>query len=497
MAESSDFSTEYTEYTNESEYSDYYRSSDSNTSSHTDGHKNKICFAVLVHNRKDIIIDLLDNIRCYCPNSSIVLYNGGDDPELCHGLGYPVCPTSRKLKYGITAIYMLEVMKWLEDINNKYDYLINLDSDVLFTKEGYETYIIKEMENKDYLGVGTKIPDDDFYCLLQLRHEKHMWKPLLGEEPYLESFNVGQVFSRRLVRRFLSNDKYRLFNQNLLDTRAFGVDELVFVTMADRLAIQVHSYQDEVASSIRYRPHFPLDEVIHCLNQNPQSYLLHPIYRRMKDESRIAIREFMKRDIQLDPDMRQVFINKDLGQLPYMIRRSKYNDTTTEWISASESGGLLYWKVRDNVLYGPYAFGSGKVQGISALESSFGNIEVLCRINNYLVHYWRNDDTGEWIESASFADGVTGMPSILESSYGNFEIVAPLANGGLGHWWRNNEDPSRTWFGPTQFGTDHYNDSLLIENNSGQLTAIAQLGDKYNYFVRDDRSSWQWFGPYE
>lgn len=36
----------------------------------------KICFAILVHNYKEALKDMVDNIRHFCPHSSIVLYNG-------------------------------------------------------------------------------------------------------------------------------------------------------------------------------------------------------------------------------------------------------------------------------------------------------------------------------------------------------------------------------------------------------------------------------------
>lgn len=497
MAEDTDYtdntdSYEYTEYTQYTDYTGY-----TEYDNYTEDRGKNICFAVLVHNRREVVIDLLDNIRCYNPNSSIVLYNGGNDPDLCKGLEYPVCPTSRKLSYGVTAIYMLEVMRWLEDINERYDYLINLDSDVLFSKEGFEDYIINEMKDKDYLGVGTKVPDDDFYCLHQLRQESAQWEPLLGQEPYYEAFNVGQVYSRSLVRRMLTNDKYDQLYKNLRKTKAFGVDELVYATMVDRLGTEIHSYKKEVAITIRYRPHFHLDEVIGYLNREPNCYLFHPIYRRMEDESRCFIREAMRRDIQTDPDIQQQFISKNIGLLPYMIRRSRYNGMVTEWLSASEQGGLLYWKVKSGVLYGPYAFGSGEVKAITALESRHGNIEAVCRIDNYLVHFWRDENTGEWHEYETFAEGVTGMPSFLESSYGNYEVVAPLKNGGLGHWWRNNEDSAFPWFGPTLIGEGDYDDVILIENDSNQLTSVSRQGDEYKYFVRDDRNSWLWFGPYD
>lgn len=487
MTESSDYN-EYTEYSTYSEYTDHPRQ--------------KICFAILVHNSREVIFDLLDNIRCYCPNSSVVLYNGGDDPELCKGLEYQVCPTSRKLYYGVTAIYMFEVMQWLEDINYSYDLLINLDSDVLFAREGFEQYILNEMQDKDYMGVGTKIPDDDFYCLLQLRQEINRWIPLLGNEPYRESFNVGQVYSRELVLRFLHDDQYELLKSNLRDTRAFGVDEIIFVTMVERLGYELHAYREDVASTIRYRPHFPLDEMISLVNIQPECFLIHPVYRKLKDETRSFIREDMKRKIQLNPDYQERFMEEYLGEMPYLIRRSKYNGTKIEWLAASEEKGLLYWRENQSgrtkdILFGPYEFGSGKIEGLTALESRFGNLEAVCQSDNGLVHYWRDEQSGEWFQSEQFAEGATGMPAFLESSYGNFEVVTPLKEGGLGHWWRNNEDPMHPWFGPVVFGFEQYDEVILVENNAKQLTAIACKDGKYQYYVRDDHTSWEWYGPYD
>ncbi|MNO29655.1 hypothetical protein D3C76_195750 [compost metagenome] len=483
MTESSD----YTEYSTESEYTDHPRK--------------KICFAILVHNRREVVFDLLDNIRSFCPNSSVVLYNGGDDPELCNGLGYPVCPTSRKLYYGVTAIYMIEVMEWLEDINYSYDVLINLDSDALFAREGYEQYILNEMKDKEYMGVDTKIPDDDFYCLVQLRQEINRWIPVLGNEPYRESFNVGQVYSRKLVLRLLHDDQYELLKSNLRDTKAFGVDELVFATIVDRLGYKLHPYKKAVSSTIRYRPHFPLDEMISLMNYKAECFLVHPVYRNLKDETRSFIREVMKRKIQLNPDYQERFMEEYLGEMPYFIRRSKYNGAKIEWLAASEEG-LLYWRENQSgrtkdVLFGPYAFGSGKIKGLTALESRFGNLEAVCRSDNSLVHYYRDEDSGEWFQSEAFAEGVTGMPGFVESSNGNFEVVAPLEDGRLGHWWRDNDDQRHSWYGPDVFGTGQYDEVILVENDVKQLTAIACKDGEYHYYVRDDHNSWEWFGPYD
>ncbi len=103
--------------------------------------KSKICFAILAHNNREVVKELINNVRFFCPNSTFVLFNGGEDPSLCDDLGVPVCPSSRKLKYGYTTIYFLETMEWIEELGIDYEYFINIDSDALFIKDGYENII--------------------------------------------------------------------------------------------------------------------------------------------------------------------------------------------------------------------------------------------------------------------------------------------------------------------------------------------------------------------
>lgn len=458
----------------------------------------KLCFAVLVHNRRDVMIDLLDNIRAYCPDSTIILYNGGDDPDLCRGLGYPVCPTSRKLKYGVTAIYMLETMKWLLNRKEPFDYLINLDSDVLFARQGFETFIGQVMEDKDYMGVGNKIPDDDFYCLVQLRKERSLWKPLLGDEPYFESFNVGQVYSRSLVEEMVRNPKADLFEATLRRSKVFGSDELVYATMAERLGFELHAYPRKVGATIRYRPHFQLDDFIGRLNRNP-AYLFHPVYRNLQDETRAFARQRMAKQLQwgeLDNNFFAPAVQEHV-RLPYRFRRN--DSDVIAWVAAAEDEGMLYWETnhRDPRSFRtmPVRFGEGRVKGLHAIESRYGNVEVIARVGDKLIHYWRNEETGDWFPSEPITDEASGHPVFIESSYGNFEAVAPLESGGLGHWWR--DAATLEWNGPVRFGEGHPEKCMLVQNNSGQLTAVVVEGKKLLYYVRDDGKTWDWFGPYD
>lgn len=83
---------------------------------------------------------------------------------------------------------------------------------------------------------------------------------------------------------------------------------------------------------------------------------------------------------------------------------------------------------------------------------------------------------------------------------GNFEMVTPMAGGGLAHYWRNNDDPSLPWSGPTMFGAGLGNiDAVtMIESNygvPGNLEVICRVGDQLWFFWRDSGPAFVWNGP--
>ena len=71
-------------------------------------------------------------------------------------------------------------------------------------------------------------------------------------------------------------------------------------------------------------------------------------------------------------------------------------------------------------------------------------------------------------------------------SMGNFEVVVPSrAAGGLVHFWRNNDDPSFPWSGPTYFagGLGAIDGVSLIESNfgsPGNLEVVAVANGQLN-----------------
>ncbi|WP_462413311.1 hypothetical protein [Neobacillus sp. Marseille-QA0830] len=252
---------------------------------------------------------MIRNIQYFCPKSSIVLYNGGEDPELCEGLNLLVCPTSRKIVYGLQAIYLLEVMRWLEDINFDYDYLISLDSDALFARRGFEEFLFNYMEGKDYLGVDAGYRGEDWPTAKCAKYEWEPWKNIFLSERFtnLGVFNVSQTFSRQLVKKILSFEEIGTVEKNLNETTIWSIEELVFVNLVKRLGVGIHTYPRDPhftpethdaydGITIRYRPHFTKEEIIHCINDPLYStcYLFHPIHREMSDGARSFIRSLLK-----------------------------------------------------------------------------------------------------------------------------------------------------------------------------------------------------------
>jgi hypothetical protein len=105
--------------------------------------------------------------------------------------------------------------------------------------------------------------------------------------------------------------------------------------------------------------------------------------------------------------------------------------------------------------------------------------------------------------------GASGNPSIVQAipgtygTKGNYELVVPLESGGLGHFYRDNDDPNLSWNGPFPFATDQgsFDAVSLIQSSftrsgsgPGNLAVVARIGDALDYFVRED-VSFTWSGP--
>jgi hypothetical protein len=100
--------------------------------------------------------------------------------------------------------------------------------------------------------------------------------------------------------------------------------------------------------------------------------------------------------------------------------------------------------------------------------------------------------------------GVTGNPVLIQSRFGkmgNFELVVPAAEGGLFHFWRNNDAGGLPWSQPTPFGQGlgPVDAVTMIQSNfgsPGNLEVICRVGTALRGFWRDSGPAFNWNGPY-
>ncbi|MFF2448550.1 galactosyltransferase-related protein [Neobacillus sp. NPDC058068] len=407
--------------------------------------KSKICFAILVHENRPLVKELIDNVRYFCPNSSMVLYNGGDDPTLCDNLGVPVCPSSHKMGRGFTTIYFLETMEWLEEMKMDYDYLVNIDSDALFIREGFENFLHTQMMNTDYMAVKLRIPEEDWYIGNELMKEKSRWKQLFNIYPFYGIFNVGQVFKRSLIRSLLR--KKAILKKALLETSSFGTDEFIFVNMAKELGYRIKNYPNNTDElMIRYRPHFTLDEMIHSFNNIKNSWLCHPVYRDKHDLVRKLIKHLVTEQYS-----------------------KKYRSKEYPWYQSN-----------------PYMYDLSL-----PITSEFGNEELIVRLNSSLTHYWQGNNKNKWYKSETFADGAVGVPVFFETHSGFFAVACKLAAGGVGLWTRNNQKAGHPWLGPYRITSEDVDPIMIAQLQDLKPILICKSNDKLVYWVRDTDYRWK------
>ncbi len=157
----------------------------------------------------------------------------------------------------------------------------------------------------------------------------------------------------------------------------------------------------------------------------------------------------------------------------------------------------------------PSQFGQslGPVEALTMIQSNYGspgNLELVARVGDTLQVFWRDSGPAfHWNGPSQIATGVAGTPALIQSRFGqkgNFELAFPLAAGGIGHMWRNNDDPKMTWSGVTAFAQFGPVDALtMIQSNygsPGNLELVARFGNVLQFFWRDSGPAFYWNGPY-
>lgn len=244
----------------------------------------KLVFAILAHDHVDVLAAQIDNVRRYNPWAQIVLYNGGTDPTFGLNQGIPVCPYSRRLHYGNLTRYFYDTARWLEEERVDYDYLINLDNDVLFVKKGFGQFIHDVMDGYDVMGAHMQIqrsPYDypGFVPGLTMWNEWHRWQPSFGIHFFARFFNPGQVYTRQIIRTILSYNEFPSLEHLWTHNGVAALEEMFWVTFALSLGAKCREYPWDFDESIQYVRHISqISEKEMLLSREATSYYwIHPV----------------------------------------------------------------------------------------------------------------------------------------------------------------------------------------------------------------------------
>ena len=265
-------------------------------------------YACLVHEARDCVIDLCRNLRHLDPDSTILLYNGGQDPGLLapnpalDRAGVVVHPNPRPMRWGSLHDFALDCMR-LALADHPFDTLTIVDSDQLALRPGWTARLgdcLAQERAGGAVGLLGNRPErllqyTDISAAITAWQEFELWRPFLGRFPDGESKFVHWTFwpstvftadaARALVELF---DRDQQLQQILRHTRLWVTEEILFPTLTALLGFRVAKSPGSY-DYVRYRQAYAPMELEAALAR-PDAYWIDPIPRRYDDPLRTRIR---------------------------------------------------------------------------------------------------------------------------------------------------------------------------------------------------------------
>ncbi|TJY44258.1 hypothetical protein E5161_02400 [Cohnella pontilimi] len=250
-----------------------------------------VCFAILAHEKEDVLANQVDNLTKFVPGCKIVLYNSSPDPDFGKNLNLIVYPDSRPLEYGKFGMFFLEIMSWLKKIGLSYDYLVNLDSDIMYIRSGYEYYLDFLMQGYEAMGIGMgtiRSPEEHsgWYPVQTMWKELRSWQPYFQTDYFGFALNSNQVYRKDLVDKMVEMMNIPVLKKLIEATEVFALEEILWPTLAMKCGAKTRPYlQESILDVVRIGAPLSLHEAQDALTR-PQVYFIHPVRRDMLDPVR-------------------------------------------------------------------------------------------------------------------------------------------------------------------------------------------------------------------
>ncbi len=240
-----------------------------------------ICFAILAHQDRATLADLLQNVHHFCPACIPLVYDASGNEQISEGLPAYIYPDGRQLPYGYGTRYILDVMEWAIELALPFDFFVVLDSDALFIQQGFESFLDRQLGSSEYLGVRFRTepvrPAIDSPGSYMWRNWNR-WQRLLGAEHPCTAFNPLQAFRRSLVERIVALPQLDRLRRAVDHTPRKAMAEAVFPTLAHSLGGNPAAYPEPYPFAVAYRPGstVSVQELIRFAH-TPDCHVVHPV----------------------------------------------------------------------------------------------------------------------------------------------------------------------------------------------------------------------------
>jgi hypothetical protein len=263
----------------------------------------KHTFACLVHERPDVIADLIANLRALEPEATLLLYDGSATGQLLSERlmvdpNVVIHPTPQPMRWGRLHDFAIDSMRFaLQDLD--FEALTIVDSDQLLLRPGYGERVATFLEDHPTVGMLGNAPEvqqrnSAIHPVRIAWREPALWRPFLDRLPGgSATFPHWTFWPSTVFTRHAAADLVRLFEDRELQailrrTRMFATEEIVLPTLVAALGYDVATHP-AAYDFVRYRVGYDVADVERAL-ATPDVYWMHPVPRRIDDPVRARIR---------------------------------------------------------------------------------------------------------------------------------------------------------------------------------------------------------------
>lgn len=315
-------------------------------------------FACLVHESFECILDLLQNLRYFDPQSRILLYNGGEDTNLLppdfpwENYNATVHPAPQPMRWGRLHDFVFDSLEFLLR-GPHFDTLTIVDSDQLMVRHGYTgmlTDFLAAHPDTGLLGMHDHpLPySTPIWPVRKAWEEKALWEPLLNRFPNGEQqFPHWTLWPTTVITRKAAEDLHAFgkadwqLQQILKQTRIEATEEILFPTL---VALNGHRVYQSPCNYryVRWRSEMGYWDWAHAI-ATADIWWMHPVPRDYSHE----IREHGRNLSQAWSAPRKSLPRMSPAAADYVIRKEPVHEQILKktagisgWLSEHETLGL-------------------------------------------------------------------------------------------------------------------------------------------------------------